>query len=74
MQLGLAHADADVCVQAVFFVETVSGSILRTGYFLRLYFWIDALATVSLGLEACLAPDLCSHTPHLAQYFSLHTP
>ena len=33
-------------MQIIFFVETVTGSVLRSAYFLRLYFWIDALATV----------------------------
>ena len=45
-------AEMKGCVQVIFFVETVSGSMLRSGYFLRLYFWIDALATVC---PACLS-------------------
>ena len=45
-------AEKKGCVQVIFFVETVSGSMLRSGYFLRLYFWIDALATVC---PACLS-------------------
>ena len=48
------------CVQVIFFVETVSGSMLRSGYFLRLYFWIDALATVCPVCLLSTGPSMVS--------------
>ena len=35
----------------VFGVETILSSLVRQGYFLQLYFWIDVVAALSMALD-----------------------
>ncbi|KAG2449913.1 hypothetical protein HYH02_000019 [Chlamydomonas schloesseri] len=39
------------CVLVVFLIEMALSSLLRPGYFLGFYFWLDAIATCSLTFE-----------------------
>ena len=55
------HTHAQSCaaaelrrLQLVFFLETAFGSLLRKGYFLRMYFWIDFTATFSMFFDIAL--------------------
>ena len=42
---------AAAIVFVLYLIDTVVGSLVRPGYFGRLYFWIDAVATFSMALE-----------------------
>ena len=47
--------------QAVFLAETVLASLVRRRYFLRMYFWIDAVATISMALDISSFMDAITH-------------
>lgn len=47
--------------QAVFLTETVLASLVRRRYFLRMYFWIDAVATISMALDISSFMDAITH-------------
>ena len=44
-------SDEPVCAQIVFALETFAGCLLRKGYFLGMYFWIDFIATFSMFFD-----------------------
>jgi len=47
--------------QVVFLAETALASLVRRGYFLRMYFWIDIVATLSMALDITALMDAITH-------------
>ena len=47
--------------QVVFLAETALASLVRRGYFLRMYFWIDSIATLSMALDITALMDAITH-------------
>lgn len=48
--------------QVVFLAETVMASMVRRGYFLRMYFWIDSVATLSMVLDISALMNAMTHS------------
>lgn len=48
--------------QVVFLTETVMASMVRRGYFLRMYFWIDSVATLSMALDISALMNAMTHS------------
>ena len=44
-------------------METILSTVVRQGYFLRLFFWIDVVATLSMALDAPLITNKLTHNP-----------
>lgn len=47
----------------IFFLETFASCLFREKYFLRLFFWIDLVAAVSMALDAPLITNRITHNP-----------
>ena len=63
--------------QAVFLAETVLASLVRRRYFLRMYFWIDAVATISMALDIssfmdAITRDISQVHIHTHTYIYVH--
>ncbi|KAK9835000.1 hypothetical protein WJX81_003326 [Elliptochloris bilobata] len=61
LRLAAFPPAADVACQVVFLTETVLASMVRRGYFLRMYFWIDTVATLSMALDISSLMDAMTH-------------
>lgn len=48
-------------MQVIFATETLASCFIRERYFLRLFFWIDVVATISMALDAPLIVNRLTH-------------
>ena len=60
---GLLQRLNAVILQAVFATETIVSSVVREGYFLRLFFWIDVVAALSMALDSPFVTNKMTHNP-----------
>ena len=50
-------------LQGIFAIETILSSLVRRGYFLRFFFWIDVVAALSMALDVPLITNKLTRNP-----------